>query len=59
MITTWADIQTAIDQTNARNVTVRTDCLMGNDGTVLTRNLKIAAGYVKTDWDAVNCCQTR
>lgn len=57
--TSWNEIANKITSTGAKNVRVRGDALMGNDGLILTQNIKIAAGYVQTDWDALNCCQTR
>ena len=50
---TWAQVSEVAK--TAKNVTVRGDALYGNDGTILSLNPKIALGYVKTDWDAVNC----
>lgn len=55
----WNQVEEQISKTNAKNVRVSGDRLMGNDGLVLTMNTKIAMGYVQTDWDAINCCQTR
>ena len=55
----WNEVTAAIVNTGAKNVRVDGNRLMGNDGTVLTFDPKIAAGYVKADWDAINCCVGR
>jgi hypothetical protein len=58
-MTTWTEVAAMIEKTQAKNVQVRDGALYGNDGTILSKNPKIAAGYVQTDWDAINCRQTR
>lgn len=49
----WKQVQEAAK--TAKNVRVRGETLIGNDGLILTQNPHIALGYVKTDWDAINC----
>lgn len=56
-MTTWTQVAEAAK--TAKNVTVRGEALWGNDGTILSKNPKIAIGYVQTDWDAINCRATR
>ncbi len=58
---TWQKIEAAIEATAAKNLTVdhmpgrpMPGRLMGNDGLCLTYDARIAAGYVATDWDALN-----
>ena len=57
MTATWTQVAEAAK--TAKNVTVRGESLWGNDGTILSKNPKIALGYVRTDWDAINCRATR
>jgi hypothetical protein len=55
----WNDIRDLIASTNAKNVYVAGDTLRGNDSLILTYDPKIAAGYVRSDWDAINCKAAR
>jgi hypothetical protein len=57
MTATWTQVSEAAK--TAKNVKVRGEALIGNDGLILTQNAHIALGYIKTDWDAVNCQATR
>ena len=52
---TWTAVAAEIAKTGAKNVRIKGDTLLGNDGLILTYNPQIAAGYVKADWDAINC----
>lgn len=64
---TWSEVQELIRTTGAKNVRVCGPgtlgsvgtALWGNDGTILTVVPDIAAGYVRTDWDARNCTRGR
>jgi hypothetical protein len=56
-MTTWTQVSEAAQ--TAKNVQVRGEALIGNDGLILTQNAHIALGYVKADWDAINCTATR
>lgn len=56
---TWDKVKEKIERSGARNVRVDGERLMGNDGTVLTFDPKLAYGYAETDWDAVACRPTR
>ena len=63
-MTTWTDVQTEIHRSKPRNVKLHSTphyrvCLQGNDGTVLSTDPHIALGYVRSDWDAINCQATR
>lgn len=62
-LTTWEDVAEAIEHTKPQNVKLRISndapYLEGNDGTVLTISAYLALGYVKSDWDAINCQATR
>ena len=51
----WQIVKDLIASTNAKNVYVAGETLRGNDGLILTFNPKIAIGYVKSDWDGINC----
>ena len=54
-MTTWADVENLIKTTSPKNVYKVGESLRGNDGLILTQNPHIAAGYVKTDWNAIEC----
>lgn len=56
-MTTWSQVTEAAK--TAKNVKVRGESLVGNDGLILTQNPHIALGYIRSDWDAISCTATR